>query len=433
MALPTRRLRLLPCLFGWILFCGVGAALVLLLWPRAVPAHGAWFWICLLGIPNGVFIGALIIARIAYEADCLYAVFRNRHRAAWLSGRVRAAQRPLQVLGAGYCLPLEGKSVGEVLAAKASLLEARVPRSGIGRVQHSRFTGDDPLFGDYSNEFSSADRVSEDAPDVGLFDGTSRIMATVPPVVHVISRALAPVVDSIRVLSQYGPQYAPVVRVLSKSGPEDARVSHVRQALERVGLPGLDCAAVPATEGLMPVDAWLDATERRPLLLVAAEFHDAPPSGSTEGAVAVLLGSGAFELPEPVKATALLHRPAADEIEYLDAVLANAVLWGNTDPATVGTAWLSGLDGTYDTRLLAALRRAGMSALVNDDVQRRPDRFIGHAGAAGGWMSVAAAFEEGGGTHVILHAPSSVSTVQAAILHVNDQVNNQELHDERTQ
>jgi hypothetical protein len=432
-ALPKRRLRLLPCLFGWILCCGVGAALVVLLWPRGVPTHGAWFWVCLFGIPNGVFIGALIIVRIVYEADYLYAVFRNRHRTAWLSDRIRTAQRPLQVLGAGYCLPLEGKSVGEVVAERTPLLEARVPRCGIGRVQHTRFTDDDPLFGDYSDEPAHADQESEGEPDAGSLEGTIVIDAAVPPVVHVISRALAPVLESVRALSQYGPKYAPVVRVLAKPEQADARVTQVRQALERVGLPELDCGAVPAADGLMPVDAWLDAAEQRPLLVVAAELHAAPPPGSTEGAVVVLLGSGAFELPEPVKATALLHRPVVDELEYLDAVLANAVLWGNADPAKVGTAWISGLGGAHDTRLLAALRSAGMPALANDDAQRRPDRFIGHAGAAGGWMSLAAALEAGGGTNLILHAPSSVSTVQAAILHVIDQVNNKELHDERTQ
>jgi hypothetical protein len=73
-----------------------------------------------------------------------------------------------------------------------------------------------------------------------------------------------------------------------------------------------------------------------------------------------------------------------------------------------------------------------MPELANEDAQRRPDRFIGHAGRAGGWLSIAAALEAGGGAHLILHAPSSVSTVQAAILHVNDQVNHKELHDERT-
>lgn len=432
-ALPKRRLRLLPCLFGWILCCGVGAAVVLLLWPRSMPTHGAWFWICLIGAPNVVFVGALIVVRIVYEADYLYAVFRNRHRTTWLLSRIHLAQRPLQVLGAGYCFPLEGKSVGEVLVARTPLLEARVPRDGTERIQHTRFTDDDPLFIDYSDEPAHMDREPEHRLDAGSLEGKTAIDAMMPPVVHVIARALVPLMESVRVLSQYGPKYAPAVRVLTVPGRGDVQVDHVRQALERAGLSELDCEAVHPTDGLMPVDGWLDSGDQRPLLVVAAELHDAPPPGSTEGAVAVLLGTGAFQLPEPVKELALLHRPVGDELDHLGAVLANAVLWGNTDPARVRTAWISGMGGTHDTQLLAALRSAGMPELADEDAQRRPDRFIGHAGLMGGWLSIAAALEAGEGSHVVLHAPSSISTVQAAILHVNDQVNHKEPHDERAQ
>lgn len=430
-ALPKRRLRLLPCLFGWILCCGVGAAAVLLLWPRNIPTHGAWFWICLLGSPNVVFIGALIVVRIVYEADYLYAVFRNRHRTAWLLSRIRMAQRPLQILGAGYCFPLEGKSVSEILAARTPLLEARVPRNGTERIQHTRFADDDPLFSDYSDEAVHMEREPEHWLDAGSLEDMSVVDAMMQPEALVIARALSPLVESARALSQYGPEYAPAVRVLTAPGKGDVWIDHVRQALVRAGLAGLNCEPVQATDGLMPVDSWLDAGEQRPLLIVAAELHDAPPPGSTEGAVALLLGTGAFQLAEPVKEQALLHRPVADEFDHLGAVLANGVLWGNTDPTRVGTAWISGLGAAHDTRLLAALRSAGMPELANEDAQRRPDRFIGHAGIAGGWLSIAAALETGG-AHLILHAPSSVSTVQVVILHVNDQVNQKELHDERT-
>jgi len=129
----------------------------------------------------------------------------------------------------------------------------------------------------------------------------------------------------------------------------------------------------------------------------------------------------------------MLHRPVADDLDGLNAVLANGVLWGAADAATVATAWISGLDNAHDTQLLAALRSAGLPDVAKQDAQRRPDLLIGHAGAAGGWLSVAAAIEAASGTQLILHAPSSTSIAQAAILHVNDRTRHEEPDDEHTQ
>ena len=439
-AYPAHGPRLLPWLLGWVLCCGIGAAVVLLLWPAGTPARGAWFWLCLLGIPNAVFFAALGVARAGYEADYLYALLRNQHRAAWLKDRLRVAQRPLQVLGAGYCLPLGGRPIGEVLGGMAPQVEARVPRSGTGRVVHSRFADDDPLFSEAAEERAQSDdemieeiyaeRAGAGAP---IDESIGPVHALVLPVVRVVEGALTPIVESLLALSQYGPKYAPAVRVLSAPGTAGTRVEQVRQALWRAGLPELECVAVPAEDGLMVADAWLDAAERRPLLVIAAEWHDAPPPGSTEGAVAVLLSPGVFQLPESVRVAGVLHRPAADDLEGLDAVLANGVLWGKADAAAVDVAWISGLDGSRETALLAALRSAGLAGVAKQETQRRPDRLIGHAGAAGGWLSIAAAIEATSGTQLILHAPSSASIAQVAILRVNDRTNNEKLDDERSQ
>ncbi|MGU7770647.1 hypothetical protein ACV229_10755 [Burkholderia sp. MR1-5-21] len=439
-AYPAHGPRFVPWLFGWVLCCGIGAAAVLLLWPAGTPAQGAQFWLCLLGIPNAVYFTALGIARAVYEADCLYALFRNRHRASWLRDRILTAQRPLQILGAGYCLPLGGKSIGEILTGKTSLLEARVPRSGINRIVHTRFADDDPLLQEDADESESFDddlfgaidieHVEIAAPDS---DPTPPVPVPVPSVVRVMTQALVPLIESLQALSQYGPKYAPAVRVMSAPETADMRVNQVRQALQRAGISDLECCAVSPVDGLMLTDAWLDTAELRPLLVVAAEWHAAPPLGSTEGAVAVLLGPGVFQLPELVSVMGLLHRPVADDLEHMDAMLANSVLWGKADAPTVDTAWISGLDGSHETKLIAALRNAGLMGVTGQDAQRRPDRIIGYAGTAGGWLSIAAALEAGPGTRLILHAPSPPSIAQAAILHVNDQTHNEDLNDERTQ
>ncbi|MGR3906605.1 hypothetical protein Q3A80_06125 [Burkholderia sp. SR8] len=437
-AYPAHGPRFRPWLLGWLLCCGFGAAVVLLLWPAGTPARGTQFWLCLFGIPNAVFFAALAIARTIYEADYLHALFRNRHRAAWLRDRILTAQRPLQVLGAGYCLPLGGKPLREVFAGKTSLLEARVPRSGTGRVVHNRFADDDPMLREDPDAPALFDTELPEGLDAGHVEAFAPLeaqepRATVSPAVRMITQALAPLADSLRALSQYDVKYAPAIRVLAAPETASVRVEQVGLALQWFGLPDLECFAVPVTDGLMVADAWLDAREQRPLLTIVAEWHDVPPPGSTEGAVAVLLGPGVFQLPEPISVLGLLHRPVIDELDALDAVLANSVLWGKTDSASVATVWTSGLDGSNDTKLLGALRNAGLAGIAKQDTQRRPDSLIGHAGAAGGWLSVAAALEATAGTQLILHAPSSTSIAQAAILHVYDRMNYEEPDDERSQ
>ena len=433
---PARRLRLLPWFIGWVLCCGLGAAATVLLWPAQTSTGGAWFWFCLFGVPNAVFFFVLAVARTTYEADYLYALLRNRHRASWLERRIRVAQEPLLVLGAGYYLPLDGKSIGEVVGGISPLLEARVPRSGMGRVMHTRFADDDPIFEAATAEPAQLDDALFDTVDVERDQATmpDEILAsTVPPVVRVIEQALAPLVESIRTLSLLGPQYAPAVRVMSAFDTATMRVEQVKHALQRMGLGALECCGASVADGLMVVDAWLDAAEQRALLVVAAEWYDAPPPESTEGAVAVLLSPGTLQRPESLSAVGTLHRPVADDFGDLDAVLSNSALWGITEASTVATAWISGLDRAHDGEWLAALRSAGFAGVTTPETQRLPDRMIGLAGAAGGWLSIAAALETSAGPQLIFHIPSGTATAQAAILHINERTNEDAPDDRCTQ
>jgi hypothetical protein len=332
------------------------------------------------------------------------------------------AQRPLQVLGVGYHLPFANMLLPEAISDARPLVKAQLPRVGSGLVVHGRFSDDDPLF----HELAEEDLLPpEDEPfEADLTQDTagegSPLSEPVPPVVRLLAKVLAPLSSSLHALSQYGEAYAPAVRVLvSFDAPDkaDTRVQHVRDALQIAGLPALDCEAVLAADSLLVADAWLDAGEKRPLLAIAAEWHDAPPEGSTEGGVAVLLGPGVFELPEPVQILATLHRPVAGDVGALTDVLANAVLWGKADAPSVNPAWISGFDAGHDTLLSHALSQASLSGVAAQSAQRRPDRIVGHAGTAGGWLSIAAAVESGiASPHLILH---HAKTAQAAILYVN--------------
>jgi hypothetical protein len=147
---------------------------------------------------------------------------------------------------------------------------------------------------------------------------------------------------------------------------------------------------------------------------MAAEWHDAsPPANSGEGCVAVLLNPGCFQLPEPVKVIGVLHRPLAGEAGAFGDLVANAVRWGNADPAALQREWMTGLDGQHDMALLAALNAACLPQLGELDAQHRLDRILGDVAAANPWLAVAAAIESGEtSSHLIL------DRAQAGVLHV---------------
>lgn len=396
--------RFLPWLAIWAVCNVFGPALALLVWPKGEPAHGAWFWFCVVGLPNGLFFFLLGIARGGYEAFWYQAHYRNIHRRRWINQRVRFAQQSLHVLGIGYCLPFGGNSLAGVMEAEKSLLTIQAPRGGPGKIPHLRFADHDPRL----------DNPVEDAEK-----------EPPAPVVHVIRRALEPLAVRMHALSQYERAHWPQVRVLAESGLAALREQQVRDALRIAGLPPLQCQAVPATDGLLVADAWLDARERRPLLVIAAAWHDdEPPAGSTEGCVAVLLGPGFYQLPEPVRAIGTLHRPVADDFTELEYVFGNAVIWGKADPTAITRAWITRISGEHDTALLAALRSASLSGVAKHEAQNRPDRIVGDAGPVNGWLSIAAAIETGASGPQLI-----VDSAQAAILYVTPNISPASPHD----
>lgn len=382
-----RRPRFWPWWFCIWLACNVsGVAIAMILWPKGEAARGAWFWLCFAGFPNGAFVFLFAIERAGYEALWYRAHWRNEFRTRWLAERLRAAQKPLQVLGIGYSLPLgvePAQTLAEAMARKKRLPASQVPRAGSKPVEHARFCEADWLVDEpvVIDGFAG----NEETPDFGA-------PAQVSLLTLKIARALEALAVSLRALACYERQWWPQVRVLSVPGSEQADVARVIDALRIAGLPPLAVQASPATDGLMVADAWLDAKEARPLLVVATAWHEkGPPEGSTEGCVVVLLSPGHFRLPEAVTVVALLHRPvrAIDgEAEY---GFANAAVWGKAGSASLVRAWITRPVEGCDR----ALSAAHMDAIAKDDTQLRPDRVVGDMGDANGWLAVAAAVEAG--------------------------------------
>ncbi|HEY4353610.1 MAG TPA: hypothetical protein VGN31_20455 [Paraburkholderia sp.] len=379
-----RRPRFWPWWFCIWFACNVfGVALAMLLWPKGQPASGAWFWFCLICAPNGTFLILFAIERAGYEGLWYQAYWRNHYRSQWLAARLSAAQKPLQVLGASYCLPLGGQTLASAIAAGTRVPVAQIPRTGSGLVFHARFEEANWMV-DEPTRFSP--EVSEES--IEAHQATKQVSL---PTLK-IAEALEPLDVSLRALTCYEQTWWPQVRVLSTPGREQADVAQVVGALRIAGLPPLAVQATAAADGLMVADAWLDAKDARPLLVVATAWHEAgPPEGSAEGCVAVLLTAGSFRLPETVRVAALLHRPIAGRMGEVEYGFANAAVWGNADVASIVRAWITRpVDGCDK-----ALRAAHMDAIAKHDAQLRPDRIVGDLGNANGWLSVVAAIESG--------------------------------------
>ncbi|NLP59965.1 hypothetical protein [Paraburkholderia sacchari] len=404
--------------FIWIACNIVGVTIAMLVWPKGQPASGGAFWFWFVGVPNGAFVALFGIERIGYEGLWYRAHWRNHHRNRWLAERLRIAQRPLQVLGVGYCLPLGGQVLADALAAGKYLPVEQIPRTGVERVSHTRF--------------EDASWMVEESTTVGFEDGEKSLDAkrtnqSVQLLTVKLAQTLEQFSGSLRALTCYERVWWPQVRVLSAPGREQAEVARVVEALRIAGLPSLAVQAVPASDGLMVADAWLDAREARPLLVVATAWHEnGPPEGSTEGCVAVLLSAGYFKLPETVRVAALLHRPVQGLAGGAAYGFANAALWGKTAYASLVRAWITRPVDGCDKALYAA----HMDVLTKDEAQRRPDRIVGDFGDGNGWLSVAAAVESG-----VADGPQLIiDGMQSAVLHVMPSTtDNHPISDDRPQ
>jgi hypothetical protein len=370
--------RLLPWLGIWLACCVVGVPIILLMWPSSEPASGVAFWVAVIGGPHAVFLGLLCFGRIGYEALWHYAHNRNTARAARLAERLRIAQKPLQVLGIGYCVPPITSSLSAIAAAPTPLFKSQMPRSGTGLVVHNRF--DDELW--------SEEPQPTPEPDDDEDEGNDQVCEAAPKIATVVLKlvdAITPLIPALQALSQYGPQYAPLVRVLAHPDEMALRTQQARDALRIAGAPALDCAAEPEPRNLMLADAWLDARERRALLILAITWHNAnPPANSSEAAVAVLLGPGFYQLPEPIRVLATLHRPMEEQsgVESLRNLILNTAIWGKAEPQTITRAWLTRLERNHDSTLLDVLKRASFTGIATRESHARLDRVLGDVGAS---------------------------------------------------
>jgi hypothetical protein len=384
-------------LFVWAACVIVITGGVLLLWPVGTPAKGLWFWLLAAGLPTGVFIALFSISRAAYEGAHLMALYYNDHRETRRQTLIAQGQQALHLLASAHCLPMESGTLAKSVIEGPALLKAQPTRDGRTIVRHTRLPDD--LDGPAAN--ARLAQVLRQAPSLSRH---GRLHA------HLI----APLATTLDELLRCG--LAPAVRLIVGDGMQAVReLQQLRTVIRAWGLPVLDCDALPTTDGLMVADAWLDAQDPRPLLVIAAQLNDIPVEGSAEGGTALLLAASSTRLPETVTPRATLCRPVAAQPDALAEGMALAMLWGRCAPETIEHAWTTGFDAQENALVADACRATGLNGVSRYEARHIPERAIGHAGAAAGWLAVAAAMEHAANSPQLIM--NRVQAVQTAVLY----------------
>ncbi|WP_126285849.1 hypothetical protein [Burkholderia stagnalis] len=380
----------------WVVCALLIAGTVLLLWPKNTPAQGARFWLLITGSPNVVFIALVAWNRILYENRHLHVLYYNDHRERRRSELIAEGQRALKVLGYAYRLPLESGKFARTVAEGKSLLKAQPLRDGVTIVRHLRLPEE--------TECDPADSSLAQVLQQSSLTREGKLYAEL----------LAPLVGTIKLLIASGPQ--PAIRLVAT---DDAAI---RLSLEQIGvvanafhLPALEVKAALDSDGLMPIDTWLDAKDPRPLLVVAGTLHELPPAESTEGGVALLLAPESIRLPQGLAPCAAIHRPVSRHAGELGEGVALGMLWGKANPSSVKHTWVTGFDDHQHTLISEACRYVGLEHLTTHESRFNPDRIVGRAGGASGWLAVAAAAEFG--TECPQLILNLARTMQAAVVH----------------
>jgi hypothetical protein len=391
---PPRGPGIRAWLVVWIVCAIVVDGAVLLLWPQNQAARGLDFWLPVAGLPNVLFLAIVILHRAFYESVWLHVMYFNGHREVRRRSVIERGQQAVRVLDYSYRFPLKNGTLARTISDQTQLLKAQTVRDGTTIARRLSDDADgassDPLLG----------QVVRQAP----LDRSGQLYA----------QLLVPLANTVGLLLQAG--LTPAVRLVAAdpANTGDA-LKQLRTAIHAMGMPLPDCKAIAATDGLMLVDAWLDAGERRPLLVVAAQLHDTPPDESAEGGVALLALHQAVALPAAVTPRATLHRPVAVPPQDLAGGLALSMLWGRVRSSMLKHVWMTGFDDEEQTHVSQAFRRTALERLTKFEARRTPDSVLGYAGVAACWLTVVAAAElEAAAPQLILNR--TLTAHQAVIL-----------------
>lgn len=369
LALPDEMASPRPPRTGrWCLAVLVGsllsAGLVLLLWPQAWAEFRLWFWCCTLVLPSMGGLALYALRLRAFEDQREYAQSWNLHREQQRALLIERGQRPVEALAFSYCSPAGNNQLAQALWKGAKPLQAIFvePLALTMRLSQLR-----PWVRDFTVE-EYAQRLA---------DCLGRLM---------------PGLDED--LQRYAGNAPLRLRIRHNQVLSDAEVLSLWQAA-RGGKGTVDevVFATEAEDGLLWLDAWLDAPEAFPLVLsLEINLFREPVEGQAESVSAVLLALPAWCARRAVKPMASVHRPVRllNAANSLDEVLR----WGRLEDAgdQVFFTWQSQLSGAVREEVRTAMNALGYS--LGEERSHPLDDSLGLPGCAVGNMALIVACEQ---------------------------------------
>ncbi|MEX3948865.1 hypothetical protein AB4Y40_14110 [Paraburkholderia sp. EG287B] len=381
-----------PRLIVWLLLAvvtiGLGAALVIWLWPKGKSTHVWQFWTWLV-VPVFVFALTFIARWHLYEQALAQVEAHNRQRKGVADHNTGFAQRPLALLAHAYLTAMGERDVGKRILQGDSLL-CYQPVRGIGAsVSHTAIVsqrGDDRETEKRRTRRNALPLTDDDLLDLfgRLIGGMQATLGTLPPQLVLPVRLI----------------------VAGNEYPLDV-ARQWETAWYAFGLGQFVFSDSAAGAGMMALDAWLDEADRgkrdRVELRVNVQFRDDPPDNGAEAATAMLIAwpDIADRLGLPVQAW--LHRPVCALAERSGLALDTALTWGTVTSAEDTVVWSSGLAVDGRECLARAFKQSPSKSTesVGDSdgvAAANIDMSLGDAGHAAGWLACALAAENFTGT-----------------------------------
>lgn len=350
----------------FVVFMLAGVVGTLLTWPKTEPTGTAWFWIQLLALPALACALVFGLRLHYYDEEIARRKAEDEVLQEDMAKAIRFASEPLAVVGLSYLCGFGAAGSAKKIAHGETVLAAKFSPCGKDGKRHTSL------------------------PLVDNEDGTGRYGAC-------FERLLIRIRPAIEALPR---DVALDVRLhLPEDEHTELRLQAWRQCWSKSGLRSAYATLLPAGQGMMALDEWLDvkggpALERF-VLFVSAQLYDAPPENSAEASVALLLGWAPLAGRRGLQPMAMLHRPQAADTAELGDDVQLALLWGNTTPTQVKDLWQAAMLGEDKGALLQmasdmklALSQAAELAGVHD-----VDTALGNAGVCAGWLAAALAIE----------------------------------------
>ncbi|WP_454767036.1 hypothetical protein [Cupriavidus campinensis] len=362
-----------PSWLLWSLAClavaiAAGVA-VLLLWPPHLPTNTGKFWVTLFLFPVGIPALVLLRRLSHHEGRALDARLRSEAARTYNQRVFALASRPMLVGASAYRF-----------SADATQNRAASVRAGdvALEMQTPLVAGHDPVKA----------RWLELPPSVigKVHDDDARQQGTAT---WLISELLDDVAAAVRAL----PPRLPLKVFLWADGQLDrARLETIwRDSWDARQLPAMHVEAETEPAGIGIVDQWLDRSARGEpavarliaILQLRPVLNAAPPPGSAEAGVAVLLCPQDAMPQEMAAPLARLHRPVRGAFDRIDVDVSQALRWGGMTDVPPSGGWQTGMDASQGAGVLLGAQAIGKMIDM--------DPSIGRTGIAAPWLALACA------------------------------------------